>query len=58
MTDPVDLQAIADRLEVPKDTVNKWRYRGLLPAPDFPQLANPVWEWETVRLWAEATGRL
>jgi hypothetical protein len=54
----VDIAAIAERLDVPKDTVNKWRHRDLLPDPDYPLAVGPVWEWETIRVWAERTGRL
>lgn len=56
--DLVDLSAIAERLKVPKDTVSKWRYRNVLPAPDYDLAVGPVWEWETIRAWAEETGRL
>jgi hypothetical protein len=56
--DLVDLRLIADRLVVPVDTVNKWRHRGVLPDPDYPQLRNPTWNWETIRQWAEETGRM
>ena len=54
----VDISAIAERLNVPKDTVNKWRFRDLLPEPDYPLAVGPVWEWETIRQWAEQTKRL
>jgi hypothetical protein len=54
----VDISEIACRLQVPKDTVNKWRYRELLPAVDYDLRVGPVWEWTTIRQWAEQTGRL
>ena len=54
----VDRQGIAARLEVALSTVDKWKIRRLLPAPDFPGLANPVWFWETIRQWADETGRM
>lgn len=54
----VDISAIAERLQVPKDTVNKWRHRGLLPDADYPLVVGPVWEWATIKQWAEVTGRL
>jgi hypothetical protein len=53
----VDITAIAERLNVPKDTVNKWRFRNLLPEPDYDLAVGPVWEWETIREWAVRTGR-
>ena len=58
MTDLVDIPTIADRLGVERRTVDMWRHRDLLPAPDFPQLRHPVWTWETIRAWAESTNRL
>lgn len=60
MTKPdlVDLQLIAKRLGVPYDTVNKWRFRGVLPPPDYPELRNPIWDWETIEAWAKTTDRL
>lgn len=58
MADLTDLTTIAERLGVPKDTVNKWRHRQLLPEPDYDLSVGPVWEWETIREWAEKTGRL
>ena len=58
MTDLVDQPLIAERLDVPRDTVQKWRSRGVLPEPDYPQLANPLWDWETIKEWAYSTGRL
>lgn len=54
----VDVAAIAERLSVPKDTVHKWRHRGLLPEPDYPLAVGPVWEWSTIEKWARATNRL
>ena len=58
VTDLVDQPLIAVRLNVTRDTVQKWRTRNVLPDPDYPQLANPLWDWETIREWAEQTGRL
>ena len=54
----VDITAIAERLKVPKDTVNKWRFRGLLPEPDYDLVVGPIWEWATIKEWAKRTGRL
>jgi hypothetical protein len=58
VTDPVDIPAIASRLGVARQTVDMWRHRKVLPAPDYPQLSVPVWEWLTIAHWAEQTGRL
>lgn len=57
-TDLVDRHLIATRLGVPIDTVDKWKQRGLLPEPDYPQLRNPTWHWSTIQKWARQTGRL
>lgn len=57
MNDPVTSLEISRRLEVKFRTVYQWRQRGLLPAPDV--LAHPpIWEWATIKEWAEMTGRL
>ncbi len=58
INDLVDQPLIAVRLGVTRETVQKWRHRRVLPEPDYPQLANPLWDWETIRTWAEATGRI
>jgi hypothetical protein len=56
--DLVDLRGISRRLEVPMDTVYKWRFRDLLPEPDYPEISHPIWNWETIEAWARDTGRL
>ena len=56
--DLVDRQLVAQRLGVSINTVDQWKYRGLLPEPDYPELANPIWKWETIETWAEGTSRL
>lgn len=55
--DPVTIDAIARRLQVQDDTVRQWRKRGLLPDPDAVVYGRPVWWWQTIRGWAEETGR-
>jgi hypothetical protein len=54
----VDITEIATRLGVPKNTVNVWRTRGVLPDPDLDLTVGPVWYWSTIEKWAKATGRL
>lgn len=54
----VSITEIADRLGVQKNTVDQWRWRKLFPAADFDLGVGPIWRWETVRSWAESTGRL
>ncbi len=56
--DLVGLTEIAVRLGKKVDTVKKWRHRQLLPDPDYTLAQGPIWDWETIRLWAEQTGRL
>ena len=56
--DLVGLTEIANRLGKPVDTVKKWRHRQLLPKPDYVLAQGPIWDWETIRLWAQQTGRL
>ncbi len=56
--DLVGLTEIANRLDKKVDTVKKWRHRQLLPEPDYVLAQGPVWEWKTIRTWAEQTGRL
>jgi hypothetical protein len=56
--DLVDRHLIAERLGVPIGTVDKWKRRGRLPEPDYPELKNPTWRWTTIRDWAKRTGRL
>lgn len=58
---PIDLVSsaeIAQHLRVKKETVHAWRYRGILPAPDFDLAVGPVWLWSTIEEWAKETGRL
>lgn len=56
--DLVDRHLIAERLGVSLEAVSKWKVRGLLPPPDYPDLRNPIWRWTTIRDWAKRTGRL
>lgn len=58
LTTIVSSHEIADRLGVKPQTVHMWQWRGLLPAPDWSLRIGPVWRWERIEEWAEATGRL
>jgi len=49
MTDLVGLTQIAERLGVPRNTVDSWRARGKLPEPDLMIGIHPYWDWETIR---------
>lgn len=47
--DPVGIQEIADRLGVPRERADKWRQRGVLPAPEESTVGGrPWWRWGTV----------
>jgi predicted DNA-binding transcriptional regulator AlpA len=54
----VDLEEIALRLNVKRSTVDQWRMRHRLPAPEGQLGGSPVWYWATIEEWARATGRL
>ena len=56
--DLVGPDEIASRLDVRSNTVSTWRARGLLPEPFVTVSRVPLWHWEQVRAWADATGRL
>lgn len=53
-----DATEIAKRLGVKRQTVNMWRFRGLLPEPEWMLNGGPVWKWSTIQRWATETGRL
>ena len=55
----VGTREIADAANVKRGTVAQWRKRH----NDFPEplqnlATGPVWDWTTVRIWLERTGRL
>lgn len=56
--DVVSAREIADRLHVKLGTVQMWRYRGIFPDPDWHLATGPIWEWQRIVAWANATGRL
>jgi len=56
--DPVGAVEVAARLGVARSTVDQWRQRGLLPAPDWTVGGRPAWSWATIEAWARSTGRL
>lgn len=55
--DLVGAQEIAHRLGVAVATVHQWRYRSLLPKPDWRLAMGDVWRWESIEEWAKMTGR-
>lgn len=54
----VSATELALRLGVKTETVHMWRFRGLLPEPDWLLAVGPIWKWVTVERWAKETGRL
>jgi predicted site-specific integrase-resolvase len=51
MTDLVGLTQIAERLAVPRNTVDSWRHRGKLPPPDLMIGKRSFWHWGTIAKW-------
>ena len=59
MDDPVGLNQIAERLGVPRATVDTWRHRGQLPEPELTLGPRQLlWEWAAVEAWAREAGHL
>lgn len=56
--DPVGIPEIAKRLAVERKTVDKWRVRGILPAPSWTVGGRPAWNWSDILWWAVDTGRM
>lgn len=54
---PVGLHEIAALLKVERGTVDQWRVRKLLPAPDFEVGGRPAWRTGTILDWAHRTKR-
>jgi len=48
---------VADLLGVKLRTVHQWRFRGVLPVPDFTVNDSPAWKMDTIQRWAKHTGR-
>lgn len=56
--EPVGMIEIAERLGVRRQTVQQWRFRGLLPDPAWTISGDPAWDWAVIEHWARETGRL
>lgn len=52
----VGIPEIADRLGVPRPTLDTWRRRGELPEPGYMIGNRPAWRWSVIRTWALRTG--
>lgn len=48
---------IAELLNVKRQTVSAWRYRGILPPADYTFAAADLWQRDTIERWARQTGR-
>lgn len=53
----VGLQEIMVLFDVARITVDQWRYRHLLPEPDWTVSGTPLWRLQTLLAWAAETGR-
>jgi hypothetical protein len=51
MNDWIDASEVANRLNLKKDTVKKYRLRGVLPEPDRFFGRTPVWDPQTIDHW-------
>ena len=54
---PLGMIEIGQLLGVKYNTVQRWRQRGIFPAPDLRVGGSPAWKCSTVVAWAESTGR-
>lgn len=54
---PLDVPAIAALLGVQRDTVYKWRTRGVIPTEDGRVSDQPYWWPGTIERWATSTHR-
>jgi len=57
LPDLVGINEIHQRCGVGRQTVDKWRWAGKLPQADLMVSGSPLWLADTIRRWAEATGR-
>jgi len=57
--DIIGLREIADLLNVKPRTPHIWKYRDLLPEPDYELInCSAAWNRSTIILWAAETNRL
>ena len=56
---PIGLSEIRTALNVPRSTIDMWRYRHELPAEEVTTIGGRAfWRWGVIRQWALDTGRL
>jgi hypothetical protein len=51
--DLVGSREIASRLNVSLKLVQMWRYRKVMPEPEWIVSGVPIWRWGTIQQWAE-----
>lgn len=57
--EPLGQPELATLLGVSRDTVRQWRYRNLMPEPDWPAVnLHPAWRRGTIVAWAIQGSRL
>lgn len=57
--EPVGVVEVADRLDVTRDAVKRWRERDVgFPDPRWTVGGRPAWAWPDIERWARDTGRL
>lgn len=58
-TDIVGMVEIAERLNVQRTTVERWRQRHAdFPPPSLVVSGTPIWPWPKIEAWARSHGRV
>lgn len=47
----IDMQGIADLLDVQVQTVRVWRHREVIPSEEWTLAGGPIWRLETILAW-------
>ena len=53
----IGLKEMAPLFGIQPHTTAMWRYRGLLPEPDYEISGSPIWELPTLLRWGRETNR-
>jgi hypothetical protein len=57
--EPLGVAEVAELLGVKDRTVHMWKYREIMPSPDWPEVnRSHAWRRGTILAWAAATNRL